>query len=77
MEYYPEVYTSDDGTVPVIDYKSEVGSDIEDIGLVSDIYGANGIMYSRIAVRWQLPRDGKITNVVVNYRNAKAIPGNM
>lgn len=72
MEYYPEVYTSDDGTVPVIDYKSEVGSDIEDIGLVSDVYGANGIMYSRIAVCWQLPRDGKITNVVVNYRNAKS-----
>ena len=72
MEYYPEVYTSDDGTVPVIDYTSEVGSDIEDIGLVSDVYGANGIMYSRIAVRWQLPRDGKITNVVVNYRNAKS-----
>lgn len=72
MEYYPEVYTSDDGTVPVIDYKSEVGSDIEDIGLVSDVYGANGIMYSRIAVRWQLPRDGKITNVVVNYRNIKS-----
>ena len=72
MEYYPEVYTSDDGTVPTIDYKSEVGSDIEDIGLVSDVYGANGIMYSRIAVRWQLPRDGKITNVVVNYRNAKS-----
>uniref|UniRef100_UPI0028DD2C97 fibronectin type III domain-containing protein n=1 Tax=uncultured Veillonella sp. TaxID=159268 RepID=UPI0028DD2C97 len=72
MEYYPEVYTSDDGAVPTIDYKSEVGSDIEDIGLVSDVYGANGIMYSRIAVRWQLPRDGKITNVVVNYRNAKS-----
>ena len=72
MEYYPEVYTNDDGSVPVIDYKSEVGSDIEDIGLVSDVYGANGIMYSRIAVRWQLPRDGKITNVVVNYRNAKS-----
>ena len=65
------------GTVPTIDYKSEVGSDIEDIGLVSDVYGANGIMYSRIAVRWQLPRDGKITNVVVNYRNAKSDTWNM
>lgn len=72
MEYYPELYVSDDGTVPSIDYTNHVASDIQAVGLVSDVYGANGIMYSRIAVTWQLPRDGKVSNVVVNYRNVKS-----
>lgn len=72
MEYYPELYVSDDGTVPSIDYTNHGASDIQDVGLVSDVYGANGIMYSRIAVTWQLPRDGKVSNVVVNYRNVKS-----
>ena len=39
---------------------------------IRDSYGANGIMYSRIGVTWQLPRDGKVSNVVVNYRNVKS-----
>lgn len=72
MEYYPELYVSDDGTVPSIDYKNHGASDIQAVGLVSDVYGANGIMYSRIGVTWQLPRDGKVSNVVVNYRNVKS-----
>ena len=72
MEYYPELYVSDDGTVPSIDYTNRSASDIQAVGLVSDVYGANGIMYSRIGVTWQLPRDGKISNVVVNYRNVKS-----
>lgn len=72
MEYYPELYTADDGHIPTINYANHSASDIQDIGLVSDVYGANGIMYSRIAVSWQLPRDGKVTNVVVNYRNTKS-----
>lgn len=72
MEYYPELYVSDDGTVPSIDYTNHGASDIQSVGLVSDVYGANGIMYSRIGVTWQLPRDGKVSNVVVNYRNAKS-----
>jgi predicted phage tail protein len=72
MEYYPELYVSDDGTVPSIDYTNHSSSDIQAVGLVSDVYGANGIMYSRIGVTWQLPRDGKISNVVVNYRNVKS-----
>ncbi len=72
MEYYPELYVSDDGTVPSIDYTNHGASDIQAVGLVSDVYGANGIMYSRIAVTWQLPRDGKVSNVVVNYRNVKS-----
>jgi predicted phage tail protein len=72
MEYYPELYVSDDGTVPSIDYTNHSSSDIHAVGLVSDVYGANGIMYSRIGVTWQLPRDGKISNVVVNYRNVKS-----
>lgn len=72
MEYYPELYVSDDGTVPSIDYTNHGASDIQSVGLVSDVYGANGIMYSRIAVTWQLPRDGKVSNVVVNYRNVKS-----
>ncbi len=71
MEYYPELYVSDDGTVPSIDYTNHGASDIQSVGLVSDVYGANGIMYSRIGVTWQLPRDGKVSNVVVNYRNVK------
>lgn len=72
MEYYPELYVSDDGTVPSIDYANHGASDIQSVGLVSDVYGANGIMYSRIGVTWQLPRDGKVSNVVVNYRNVKS-----
>lgn len=72
MEYYPELYAADDGHIPTINYANRSASDIQDIGLVSDVYGANGIMYSRIAVSWQLPRDGKVTNVVVNYRNTKS-----
>ena len=72
MEYYPELYVSDDGTVPSIDYTNHCASDIQAVGLVSDVYGANGIMYSRIGVTWQLPRDGKVSNVVVNYRNVKS-----
>lgn len=72
MEYYPELYAADDGHIPTINYANYSASDIQDIGLVSDVYGANGIMYSRIAVSWQLPRDGKVTNVVVNYRNTKS-----
>lgn len=72
MEYYPELYVSDDGTVPSIDYTNHGASDIQAVGLVSDVYGANGIMYSRIGVTWQLPRDGKLSNVVVNYRNVKS-----
>lgn len=72
MEYYPELYAADDGHIPTIKYANHGASDIQDIGLVSDVYGANGIMYSRIAVTWQLPRDGKVTNVVVNFRNTKS-----
>ena len=72
MEYYPELYVSDDGTVPSIDYTNHGASDIQSVGLVSDVYGANGIMYSRIGITWQLPRDGKVSNVVVNYRNVKS-----
>lgn len=72
MEYYPELYATDDGHIPTINYANHGASDIQDIGLVSDVYGANGIMYSRIAVTWQLPRDGKVTNVVVNFRNTKS-----
>lgn len=72
MEYYPELYVSDDGTVPSIDYTNHGASDIQSVGVVSDVYGANGIMYSRIGVTWQLPRDGKVSNVVVNYRNVKS-----
>lgn len=72
MEYYPELYVSDDGTVPSIDYTNHGASDIQAVGLVSEVYGANGIMYSRIGVTWQLPRDGKVSNVVVNYRNVKS-----
>lgn len=72
MEYYPELYAADDGHIPSINYANHSASDIQDIGLVSDVYGANGIMYSRIAVTWQLPRDGKVTNVVVNFRNTKS-----
>lgn len=72
MEYYPELYAADDGRIPTINYANHSASDIQDIGLVSDVYGANGIMYSRIAVSWQLPRDGKVTNVVVNFRNTKS-----
>lgn len=72
MEYYPELYAADDGHTPTINYANHSASDIQDIGLVSDVYGANGIMYSRIAVSWQLPRDGKVTNVVVNFRNTKS-----
>lgn len=72
MEYYPELYVSDDGTVPSIDYTNHGASDIQAVGLVSDVYGANGIMHSRIGVTWQLPRDGKVSNVVVNYRNVKS-----
>ena len=72
MEYYPELYVSDDGTVPSIDYTNHGASDIQAVGVVSDVYGANGIMYSRIGVTWQLPRDGKVTNVVVNFRNTKS-----
>lgn len=72
MEYYPELYVSDDGTVPSIDYTNHGASDVQAVGLVSDVYGANGIMYSRIGVTWQLPRDGKVSNVVVNYRNVKS-----
>lgn len=72
MEYYPELYVSDDGTVPSIDYTNHGAPDIQAVGLVSDVYGANGIMYSRIGVTWQLPRDGKVSNVVVNYRNVKS-----
>lgn len=72
MEYYPELYVSDDGTVPSIDYTNHGASDIQSVGLVSDVYGANGIMYSRIGVTWQLPRDGKVSNVVVNFRNTKS-----
>lgn len=72
MEYYPELYAADDGHIPIINYANHSASDIQDIGLVSDVYGANGIMYSRITVSWQLPRDGKVTNVVVNFRNTKS-----
>ena len=72
MEYYPELYAANDGHIPTINYANHSASDIQDIGLVSDVYGATGIMYSRIAVSWQLPRDGKVTNVVVNYRNTKS-----
>ena len=72
MEYYPELYAADDGHIPTINYANHGAVDIQDIGLVSDVYGANGIMYSRIAVTWQLPRDGKVTNVVVNFRNTKS-----
>jgi bacteriophage lambda tail assembly protein I len=72
MEYYPELYAADDGHIPSINYANHGAADIQDIGLVSDVYGANGIMYSRIVVTWQLPRDGKVTNVVVNFRNTKS-----
>ena len=68
LEYYPEIYVSDDGQVPTINYASTIASEIVSVALTSSLYSKDGAMLSKIGVTWQLPRSGYIHDVIISYK---------
>ena len=74
IEYYPELYAGDDGSVPIIDYttKSDVIKVIN-LVLIADIKTLkDGTVLCDINGTWQLPRDRVAKNIIVYYKPVTA-----
>lgn len=74
IEYYPELYAGDDGSVPIIDYttKSDVIKVIN-LVLIADVKTLkDGTVLCDINGTWQLPRDKVAKNIIVYYKPVTA-----
>lgn len=74
IEYYPELYAGDDGSVPIIDYttKSDVIKVIN-LVLLADVKTLkDGTVLCDINGTWQLPRDKVAKNIIVYYKPVTA-----
>ena len=70
IEYYPELYAGDDGSVPIIDYttKSDVIKVIN-LVLIADVKTLkDGTVLCDINGTWQLPRGKVAKNIIVHYK---------
>lgn len=70
IEYYPELYAGDDGSVPIIDYttKSDLIKVIN-LVLIADVKTLkDGTVLCDINGTWQLPRDKVAKNIIVYYK---------
>ena len=74
IEYYPELYAGDDGSVPIIDYttKSDVIKVIN-LVLLADVKTLkDGTVLCDINGTWQMPRDKVAKNIIVYYKPVTA-----
>ena len=74
IEYYPELYAGDDGSVPIIDYttKSDVIKVIN-LVLLADVKTLkDGTVLCDINGTWQLPRGKVAKNIIVYYKSVTA-----
>ena len=74
IEYYPELYAGDDGSVPIIDYttKSDVIKVIN-LVLIADVKTLkDGTVLCDINGTWQLPRGKVAKNIIVYYKPVTA-----
>ena len=74
IEYYPELYAGDDGSVPIIDYttKSDVIKVIN-LVLIADVKTLkDGTVLCDINGTWQLPRGKVAKNSIVYYKPVTA-----
>lgn len=74
IEYYPELYAGDDGSVPIINYttKSDVIKVIN-LVLIADVKTLkDGTVLCDINGTWQLPRDKVAKNIIVYYKPVTA-----
>ena len=74
IEYYPELYAGDDGSVPIIDYttKSDVIKVIN-LVLLADVKTLkDGTVLCDINGTWQLPRGKVAKNIIVYYKPVTA-----
>ena len=70
IEYYPELYAGDDGSVPIIDYttKSDVVK-VTNLVLLADVKTLkDGTVLCDINGTWQMPRDKVAKNIIVYYK---------
>ena len=70
IEYYPELYAGDDGSVPIIDYttQSDVLKVINLVLLADTKTLKDGTVLCDINGTWQLPRDRVAKNIIVYYK---------
>ena len=70
MEYYPELYASDDSDVPIIDYTT--GSDVltvQNLIVSTDIKTQpDGTTLYDLAISWRLPRGAVAKQIKVEYK---------
>ena len=70
MEYYPELYASDDSDVPIIDYTT--GSDmltVQNLIVSTDIKTQpDGTILYDLAISWRLPRGAVAKQIKVEYK---------
>ena len=74
IEYYPELYAGDDGSVPIIDYttQSDVLKVINLVLLADTKTLKDGTVLCDINGTWQLPRDRVAKNIIVYYKPVTA-----
>ena len=71
MEYYPELYASDDSDVPIIDY-STGSKELCIRKLICRVASRtvfDGTTFTDLVVTWQLPRDMAVKQIKVEYRS--------
>lgn len=70
IEYYPELYAGDDGSVPIIDYttQSDVLKVINLVLLADTKTLKDGTVLCDINGTWQLPRGKVAKNIIVYYK---------
>ena len=70
IEYYPELYAGDEGSVPIIDYttQSDVLKVINLVLLADTKTLKDGTVLCDINGTWQLPRDKVAKNIIVYYK---------
>ena len=70
IEYYPELYAGDDGSVPIIDYttQSDVLKVINLVLLADTKTLKDGTVLCDINGTWQLPRGRIAKNIIVYYK---------
>ncbi len=70
MEYYAELYTSDDSDVPIIDYTTGSGTlTVQNLIAAVDIKTQpDGTTSYNLAVSWRLPREAVAKQIKVEYR---------
>lgn len=70
IEYYPELYAGDEGSVPIIDYttQSDVLKVINLVLLADSKTLKDGTVLCDINGTWQLPRDKVAKNIIVYYK---------